>query len=714
MEITPTKRKIVELVERAHEGSVCLPNFQRDFVWARDEVADLIRSMLRRYYIGSLLLLRSDPQRPPFAPQALRGAQPKLTTLAPDILVLDGQQRLTSLLYALTAPDRSLKDSTQRRWYFLNLRLLLEDPNDDEIIFDRTARDLDGLDKLEVQFERRIMPCTELINPSRWNAWIRQLRKWLRANRPDEIDQFENEQEDIVTRMLTGFSHFEVPVIELPIVSDTDDEAIGRICAIFEKLNSTGVPLSIYDLLTARLYSHGIKLHDLWDEACRNNPRLKDWSSGDADTNKFGVLLLRVMALLRGQEVRPKALINLKPDKFAEDWRRAAKAMERALQLVTNIGADGFGVFERKWLPSSGLLPVLAALRAEIEDRKLGDEQRADLRRWYWCNVFLERYSSAVESKSRKDYVEMMAYWQKRGPAPSVFSEAQARIGAPGYRIRDSASSYSGIYSGVFCLLALNQARDWSRGEAIELQKLQDHHIFPRAYLRRKGVIQQTSVNSIANRTLISDETNLKILDNAPAAYLDRIDIFPSGPSEELLNPHFLTGAAVDAMEKAGEDLSKAQVSEVYEEFRSAREAAIITEIRRVCDVIPGLITQIDTPKPLTGDETAEQCIWSMLTRIPIPNGQQQIYKILYDAGDIGLLTEEIVAQLGRDPQEIPGILGALGSRINRTPGYGAEQRPGVTLVLAITRSPSGQWHYRMLPGLREALDRLSPPWLKA
>src|SRR2546428_72063 len=128
MELIPDKRKLVGLIEQARDGKVCLPEFQRDFVWRRDEVADLLRSILRRYYIGSLLLLRCDPQAPPFAPAPFRGAQPILRELNPELLVLDGQQRLTSLLYALTAPNRTLKDSSQRRWFFLDLNLLLQDP----------------------------------------------------------------------------------------------------------------------------------------------------------------------------------------------------------------------------------------------------------------------------------------------------------------------------------------------------------------------------------------------------------------------------------------------------------------------------------------------------------------------------------------------------------------------------------------------------------
>src|SRR5437764_4873467 len=110
MDMIPDKRKIMGLVTQAHECKICLPNFQRDFVWTREEVADLVRSIARGYFIGSLLLLRCDPADPPFAPIALRGSEPPYVEPKPELLILDGQQRLSSLIYALTAPDLSLKD----------------------------------------------------------------------------------------------------------------------------------------------------------------------------------------------------------------------------------------------------------------------------------------------------------------------------------------------------------------------------------------------------------------------------------------------------------------------------------------------------------------------------------------------------------------------------------------------------------------------------
>lgn len=602
MEIIPDKRRVVGLIEHAYEGKICLPNFQRDFVWTREEVADLVRSIIRGYFIGSLLLLRCDPNAPPFAPEFLRGSEPPLKDPRPEHLVLDGQQRLSSLMYALTAPDLSLKDSSQRRWFFVNLDILLTEPDSDEVVFDRAKRELRGLDKVETQYEQRMLPCMVLLTQQSFYQWRDGFEDWLRQTSPDDLERYRSEWRDGWTTAVTAFQTFEVPLVELPRVDEGDSESIGRVCAIFEKLNSTGVDLSVYDLLTARLYRYGIRLHDLWDEAVKTHSRLKKWSKAKADEHKFGVLVLRTLALMRGLDPKPRILIDLQPENFEADWRRAVAAIERALELIELVGQDGFGVFAEKWLPGYGLVPILAALRAEIDDRKLGQIERDELRRWYSCNVFLERYSSAVESKSRKDYQEMTRHWFDDGPEPEVFREAQSWIGSPGFRVRDSASYASAVYSGIFCLLALRSARDWRRGEDIRLQELQDHHIFPQAYLKRHDITKRVDVNTIANRTLISDETNGRIKDKAPAEYISDLDIFPSGPRPDLLEPHFLGEDIVPLLAGAAEGLPIQEAAELYERFLRARQAALIDEIRRACGITA---VTAETAEQVEPDEVA-------------------------------------------------------------------------------------------------------------
>jgi len=586
MEIIPDKRKLVSLVEQAYEGKICLPDFQRDFVWPPDQIADLIRSVLRGYFVGSLLLLRCDRDKPPFSPTLLRGAKSLYTENKPELLLLDGQQRLTSLIYALTAPDLPLKGTKLRRWFFIDLDKLVNDPDDDDIVIERSVRDIGELHTPEAQFAQRILPCTALLKTDGYYKWRDKFEDWLRSQHPEQESTFRNTWRPAWQEIIDHFHGFNVPLVELPRVDDSDADSIGRVCAIFEKLNSTGVDLSVYDLLTARLYRSKIALHKLWDDACDDNPLLDEWSGGKADTNKFGVLVLRTLALLRDLDPKPKMLISLKPEGFEEDWRRAARAMNRALEIATAIHEDGMGVFHRNWLPNFGLLPVLAALRAEIEDNNLGETERRHIRQWYWCSVFLERYSSAVESKSRKDYSEFHKHWFSNGLTPTIFDEAR-RIASAEFSIRSATSNASGIYCGVFCLLAKQGARDWSRGEHIELQSLQDHHIFPKDYLKRHGIATGDRTNTVVNRTLIADQTNNKIRAKAPAGYLADSDIF-SVPPASLLPAHFVDESGITALQAAKDDdseVGKKAALAAYDQFLSAREALIISTIRAACGV---------------------------------------------------------------------------------------------------------------------------------
>jgi hypothetical protein len=589
MEITPDKKSLSSLVEKAHEGSLCLPNFQRDFVWSKESIADLLRSILRGYFLGSLLLLDCDPSNPPFAPIPLRGAKPQKPDPRPAQLVLDGQQRLTSLLYAMYAPDLGLKGSKRPRRFFVDLELLTNNPEDDDIVFAMTNTESkrEGLDTKEGQWKRRQVPVTDLVSDAAFSDWRDGIDDWIRENQPSECQQFREVYRATWTRAVQSFLRFEIPVVTLPMVRDDDHDAVARICAIFEKLNSTGMDLSVYDLLTARLYRSKIDLHSLWDEAVATHERLKYWSDGKADTNNFGVHILRTMALMRGLEPKAKVLINLTPKNFEDDWRRAAKAVDRSLELVTHLGEDGFGVFQPKWLPGFGLLPVLAALRAHLEDHNLGDEARKSLRRWYWCSVFLERYSGSVDTRARRDYQDLTALWSGEGSVPEAFSQADARIGSAKYTIRQSENSSSSIYSGVFCLLALNEAKDWKRNETIALQELNDHHIFPQSYLQKRGLEgkkNQALRNTILNRTLISEETNQLIKAKAPHTYLHSGDVFPDGHAGRV-EAHFITEAAVTAMEDAKEESDSQRAQEAFEAFLAAREASIVAEIRRRCGV---------------------------------------------------------------------------------------------------------------------------------
>lgn len=116
---------------------------------------------------------------------------------------------------------------------------------------------------------------------------------------------------------------------------------------------------------------------------------------------------------------------------------------------------------------------------------------------------------------------------------------------------------------------------------------------------------------------------------------------------------------------------------------------------------------------PDESDKPTPEDYHRLLTRIPVARGQRQLYKVLYDTGDAGLTHNELVIKMGRrDRQELAGVLGALGRRVNGTPGYGQREKPSGYMVLSWEQLNDGQWRLRLLPEMRAALEALNPRWL--
>lgn len=101
-----------------------------------------------------------------------------------------------------------------------------------------------------------------------------------------------------------------------------------------------------------------------------------------------------------------------------------------------------------------------------------------------------------------------------------------------------------------------------------------------------------------------------------------------------------------------------------------------------------------------------------LLTRISVPHGQRQLYHALYHAGAEGLPRDELAARMGHDRHGLAGVLGGLGVRVNGTSGYGETQSPGVSMVISFEYDDGGTEWIRLLPGMRDALEKLEPDWL--
>jgi hypothetical protein len=136
--------------------------------------------------------------------------------------------------------------------------------------------------------------------------------------------------------------------------------------------------------------------------------------------------------------------------------------------------------------------------------------------------------------------------------------------------------------------------------------------------------------------------------------------------------------------------------------------------LERFIDTMDWVMNEIEGASAGGPDEPTREDYRRVLTHIPVPRGQQQLYKALYDAGDEGLTHDELVVVMGRrDRRDLSGVLGALGRRISGIPGYGEARRPGVEMVIAYEPLADGQHRLRLVPGMRAALEELEPAWLR-
>lgn len=566
MKTTPDNEKLLDLVDEARKGKIVLPQFQRNFVWSRDDITALLVSILEGHFIGSFLLLETESDNLPFAVRPLEGVVLSANGIRSDRMILDGQQRLTSLHYVFAAPDIPLRWTKYPYRFFLNLRKVTEGDWENAIFSDR-ADYVTHIDERQYQFENLIIPFTVIEG---WNAWLNEYEQWLvEKDREIYFNQYFKIDKPAWNAALDRISAFLVPTLEIPKIQSDDPDRIAEVCAIFEKMNSKGVRLSVYDLLTARLYKYGIDQHQMWEKAVEENELLNQFSEGKPDN--YGVYVLRTIALMRGFDVKSKTLINFKPDNYETDWEQAIAFMEKALQRLTSTNEDGFGVFDTRWMPYTTMISLLAAMLHAIETQKLGHQAYKLMRRWYWSSVFRERYAGSVESTIHRDFQDFLQAAKDPDFEPLAIADARSNIVEnQNFSLRE-VSRVNAPYRAIMCLIAIRGAKDFQADDSIEFHTLEDHHIFPKAHLgKQKGPdgkpIPSYRINSIVNRTLISAQANRRISRSSPSNYLERI--VPADRCAEIMTSHFIDTDGLAAMQ-----------ADNFEGFLDARELSLMTEV---------------------------------------------------------------------------------------------------------------------------------------
>lgn len=521
-----------DLLQQVAQGKVQLPDFQREWKWDSDRIASLIASVGQGHPVGVVMTLEVGGDSVNFAPKPLAGVDPA-GMRAPEELLLDGQQRTTSLFQALfSGKPVATKDSREKkisRWYYINMQAALVAGGDledaiaaipeDRLVMDNFGRDIKHdyrTTKGECQAE--MFPAGIVFDQAALNNWMVTYLQLDSDDMPARLARWTQFQTSVLNKIV----EYKVPVIRL--TKETPKEAV---CTVFEKVNTGGVPLNVFELLTATFASADFRLKDDWQarkDRLSTRPVLRSFESTD---------FLQIISLLATRARRDKHLADGAPASEApgisckrrdilrlslNDYQTWAEPVTAALEWCHEFLSQEH-LFRAADLPYRTQLVPLAALRVVLGTEAATHGTRAKLRRWYWSGVLGEMYGGTTETRFARDLEQVLA-WLSGGPEPGTVADASFRSA----RLLTLKTRNSAAYKGVYALLMQSQSLDWIKHQPMNLAsffdyKIDIHHIFPKKWCGDHG-IDHNRQESIVNKTAISYDTNRIIGGKSPADYV--------------------------------------------------------------------------------------------------------------------------------------------------------------------------------------------------
>ena len=587
-----------ELLKKCHKGEIQLPDFQRSWVWDEDRIKSLIASISRAFPVGALMSL--DTGGPVnFKPRPVEGAPAEARQTVPQSLLLDGQQRVTSL-YQVTLRGKVVETVTPKkkrvkRWFYIDIAKAIDPTADREeavvgVPEDRMERTDFGrevtldLSTPTNEYAALMFPVSQVFN---WDTWQDGFNDhWSGDEHKAVREQFRTFKEDV----LKNFSKYRVPVIALD--RSTSKEAV---CVVFEKVNTGGKALDAFELVTAMYAASGHELRKDWygDEGVKGRyQRLAD-TLRPADSDA-GILVgvgntdfLQAVSLFFTRDRRRaaeqagkvgkelpavsgnrQALLDLPLDAYKKYEGQVERGFVQAAKFLHMLHI--YRIFD---LPYQSQIVPLAAILADIGDAWEHEVNRAKLIQWYWNGVFGELYGSAVETRIAKDFIEVPR-WLSGGPEPATVSETIFRSD----RLKTMRMRLSAAYKGMNALLMKEGAQDFRSGQKFDHtvffgENVDIHHIFPQDWCKTQG-IKPAVFDSIINKTPLSYRTNRIIGGVAPSEYLAKLEAgnssTPPIAGEKL--DSYLQSHLIDPA------LLRADTFEVFMEDRQRRLLALIEQ----------------------------------------------------------------------------------------------------------------------------------------
>jgi hypothetical protein len=519
----PKIERISALISKIQAGDIKIPKFQRGFVWDEEDIIKLLESIYEGYPIASLLFWLSD--KPMKSERSLGGFElPPTPEKYPRNYVLDGQQRLTTIYGVLNWPD-------PKKLNKLNVYFDLEN---------QRFHHYSGEDNV------RHIPMNILFNTS---AFFEFHKKW--SGLLDEKELISN-----AYILLEIFREYLMPVVTIK------EKTVEDVCPIFERINSSGVHLDVFDLMVAATWTDNFDLNDKVVEI-RESTKLKDFERLDNTT------YLKIMSVIHGFGSKRDNILKLRelsPERLIELAKIVQESVEKAVDFLSTdlaVPSDAF-------LPYENQLVVFSYFFSRI--RSPSSAQLEVLRKWFWQSGFSEHYRGAAEGILEQDI----------NAADQLIEGDLEALKLPfGIYKKDLLTrqfAIQGSFSKTFAvMLARKNPMNITNGSAIDTQNSlsvynskEFHHIFPADFLKDLRV-DKVKRNNLCNICMLSASQNKYISKKAPSLYLNECANTLGEKAEGIFNSNVIP---------FGSDAP--WVNDDYDGFLEIRADLIIEEIKRL------------------------------------------------------------------------------------------------------------------------------------
>ena len=487
-------RPLTDLMKAVDSGAAQLPDFQRGWVWDDGRIKALILSVIHNFPVGAAMFLEYGNESIHFKHKPIEGSDASPDT-EPDELILDGQQRLTSLYNALYSKNpvytKTDKGKEISRYYYLDIEKAVNSSADDEevVISIPATRQVtsDFGRKIEMdlstrqdEFRLKMFPLNIILNSGEEQGWQNEYYAYYNYD-PAVIQQFT----ELFSKVIMPTQKYALPVILLD--KETPKEAV---CQVFENVNTGGVSLTVFELVTATDFLTALTLLSSFK------------AGGTVSCKKKDVLALQLTSY----------------KKYADDLCKGFSVADKLLQEER--------IFSSRDLPySTQLIPLATICTVLMEGNKIYTTKIKNMvKQWYWCGVFGELYGSANETRYANDITQVIKWITDGGDLPKTVTDFFFNP----TRLLGLQSRQSAAYKGIMALILKNHARDFVSGAEMDFstysnEKIDIHHIFPKDYCMGQRY-DKSKWNSIVNKTPISASSNREIGGVAPSVYLGKLE----------------------------------------------------------------------------------------------------------------------------------------------------------------------------------------------